>query len=227
MGAKLQCIEVSKQYKDFSLEHISLELEQGYLTGLIGVNGAGKSTLLRILAGIDMHYEGNVQIEGLDYRTHYEEVKQKVGIVSEDISFFLNKTPLDNGKLLGKFFEKWTMEAFYLWLDRLDLPKGIPLGQFSKGMYMKYQLAFAMAYEAKFLFLDEPTSGFDPVFRKDFMKMLQEIRDQDVSILMSTHITSDVQQIADYILMLEDGRLVHQFSETGSSIGELLRRKEV
>ena len=227
MEGKLVCRDIRKQYKDFSLKSISFEIEKGYLTGMAGVNGAGKSTLINILAGVDMDYDGEVSVDGLDLKKDYAKAKQKIGIVSEHIVHFLDETPLRNGELLGKYFEKWSMESFYLWMDKLELPKGLPLGQLSKGMYMKYQLAFVLAYEAEYLLLDEPTSGFDPVFRKDFMRMLQDIRDQGTGILMSTHITSDIEHIADYTLLLEDGKLVNRFSEHRGSISDLLRRNEV
>lgn len=207
MCAVLKCIDVCKSYKNFSLKSISFELESGYLTGMIGVNGAGKSTLINILAGIDSKYEGHVIIDGSDLRENYEEAKQKIAIVSERISHFMDLTPLENGEMLGAYFENWSMEKFYMWLDRLELPKGQPLYQLSKGMYMKYQLAFAMSYGAKFLLLDEPTAGFDPVFRKDFMRILQEIRDKDIGILMSTHILSDIEHVADYIFEMDHGEV--------------------
>lgn len=208
MGAILQCIDVCKSYRDFSLKSVSFEIESGYLTGMIGVNGAGKSTLINILAGIDSKYEGRVVIDGSDLREDYEQAKQKIAIVSEQISHFIDLTPLENGEMLGKYFENWHMEEFYQWLDRMELPKGQPLYQFSKGMYMKYQLAFAMSYGAKFLLLDEPTAGFDPVFRKDFMRILQEIRDREIGVLMSTHIASDIDRIADYILLVDNGEAI-------------------
>lgn len=217
MCAMLQCIDVCKSYPDFSLKSISFDLESGYLTGMVGINGAGKSTLINILAGIDSKYSGRVVIDGSDLREDYEDAKQKVAIVSERICHFMDKTPLENGEMLGIFFKNWKMECFYEWLDRLELPKGQPLYQLSKGMYMKYQLAFAMSYGAKFLLLDEPTAGFDPVFRKDFMRIVQEIRDREIGILMSTHILSDIEQISDYILMIDNGEV--KWNEENASLG--------
>lgn len=240
MSAVLQCIDLCKSYKNFSLKAISFEVESGCLTGMIGINGAGKSTLINILAGLDTKYEGRVIVDGSDLRENFEEAKQKLAIVSERISYFMDKNPLENGEMLGKYFEKWSMEDFYLWLDRLEIPKGEPLYQFSKGMYMKYQLAFAMSYDAKFLLLDEPTAGFDPVFRKDFMRILQDVRDKEMGVLMSTHILSDIEHVADYILMIEDGKLKKEFYgdekiaeqlqervRDKSSIGGLLKRNGV
>lgn len=140
-----------------------------------------------------------------------------MALVSEKLSYFMDKTPLENGELLGVYFERWSMEELYLWLDRLEIPKGQPIYQFSKGMYMKYQLAFAMSYQPEFLLLDEPTAGFDPVFRKDFTGIIQDIRDREIGVLMSTHIISDIDQIADYVMLIDDGEL--KFSKTREALG--------
>ena len=217
MSGVLQCEHVARSYQGFALKPMSFEIEKGYLTGLVGVNGAGKSTLLNILAGIDDRYQGEVIIVGKNLRTEYEDAKQKVALVSERLSYFMDKTPLENGELLGVYFERWSMEELYLWLDRLEIPKGQPIYQLSKGMYMKYQLAFAMSYQPEFLLLDEPTAGFDPVFRKDFTGIIQDIRDREIGVLMSTHIISDIDQIADYIMLIDDGEL--KFSKTREALG--------
>lgn len=207
MTSFLECSKIKKTYKDFSLKSISFTLESGYMTGLVGRNGAGKTTLLNILSGQDSYFEGQVLIDGIDLSHNPAEVKQKIALVSENISHFMEKTPLENAEMLGKYFDQWSTEQFYIWLDKLELDKGKALFQFSKGMYMKYQLAFAMSHGARFLILDEPTAGFDPVFRRDFMKILQDVRDEDVGILMSTHILSDIDAMADYLLVLDDGKL--------------------
>lgn len=242
--SRMQCIGIEKKFYAFSLKPVSFQIESGYLTGLIGINGAGKSTLIRILAGMEPKYEGQVVVDGMTLKDNYETVKQKIAIVSEDVSFFYDKNALENGELLGCYFEKFSLEEYYWWLDRLGLPKGQPICQFSKGMYMKFQLAFAMSYAPEFLLLDEPTSGFDPVFRKDFMRILQEIRDRKTGILMSTHIVSDIEHIADYVLLIDNGELklndtkealgnqtiqemLEEYSVKKPGIGDLLERKTV
>lgn len=203
----LECRSVTKKYKDFTLKPTSFTLESGYMTGLVGRNGAGKTTLLNILSGLDTRFEGDVRIDNISLQKNPGEAKQKLALVSENISHFMEKNPLENAELLGKYFSDWSTERFYIWLDKLELDKGKSLFQYSKGMYMKYQLAFAMSHNAQFLILDEPTAGFDPVFRRDFMKILQDVRDEDVGILMSTHIISDIDSAADYLLVLDDGKL--------------------
>ena len=124
MSGLLQFEHLALSYHVIELKPMSFEIEKGYLTGLVGVNGAGKSTLLNILAGIDDRYQGEVIIAGKNLRTEYEEAKQKVALVSEKLSYFMDKTPLENGELLGVYFERGSMEELYLWLDRLEVPKG-------------------------------------------------------------------------------------------------------
>lgn len=137
----------------------------------------------------------------------------------------MDKTAYENGVLLGEYFNNWSMEDYYIWLDKMNIPKGQPLYQFSKGMKMKFQVSFAMAHSPKFLLLDEPTAGFDPVFRKDFLSMLQDILNQDIGILMSTHITSDLDKIADYIILLDNGEI--KINDTKEALEDNFKRKQL
>lgn len=221
----IKCEDINKNFKDFSLKSISFNIESGYLTGLIGVNGAGKTTLINILAGIDDDFTGKVLINDIDIKKNPSKAKEDIGLVSEKLNFFLDKTAYENGILLGEYFKNWNMNNFYLWLDKMNLPKGQPLYQFSKGMKMKFQICFAMGHSPKFLLLDEPTAGFDPVFRKDFLNMLQDILNQDVGILMSTHITSDLDKIADYIIILDNGEIM--INDTKEALEDEFKRSKI
>lgn len=221
----IKCEDVNKNYKDFSLKSISFNIESGYLTGLIGVNGAGKTTLINILAGIDDDFTGKVLINDIDIKKNPDKAKEEIGLVSEKLTFFLDKTPYENGLLLGEYFKNWDMNSFYLWLDKMNLPKGQSLYQFSKGMKMKFQICFAMGHSPKFLLLDEPTAGFDPVFRKDFLNMLQDILNEDIGILMSTHITSDLDKIADYIILLDNGEIMA--NDTKEALEDEFKRNKI
>lgn len=205
--AVFECKHINKQYKDFALKDISFQIESGYLTGLIGVNGAGKSTLMNILASSDLRYTGEVVLDGKKVKDDLVYAKNHITIVSDQVEFFLDKTPLDNALLLGKYYQDWSIETFYEWLDKFEISKDKMLYQYSKGMKMKFQIAFALAHKVKFLLLDEPTAGFDPVFRKDFLKVLRDLLENDIGILMSTHITSDLDSIADYLVMIDKGQL--------------------
>lgn len=225
MSNIIKCENIEKNYKKFSLKSLSFTIEPGYLTGLIGVNGAGKTTLINIIAGLDADFQGMVSINGIDIRKNLEEAKEQIGVVSEKLSFFMDSTALENGLLLGRYFKNWSMEDYYIWLDKMDIPKGQPLYQFSKGMKMKFQISFAMAHSPKFLLLDEPAAGFDPVFRKDFLRMLQDILNEDIGILMSTHITSDLDKIADYIILLDNGEI--KLNDTKEALEDNLKRSQM
>ncbi|MBU6134807.1 ABC transporter ATP-binding protein [Clostridium tertium] len=225
MTNSIQCENIVKKYKEFSLKSVSLTIKPGYLTGLIGVNGAGKTTLINIISGLDTDFEGKVNINGIDIKKNTSEAKQEIGLISEKLSFFMDKTAYENGVLLGEYFNNWSMEDYYIWLDKMNIPKGQPLYQFSKGMKMKFQVSFAMAHSPKFLLLDEPTAGFDPVFRKDFLNMLQDILNQDIGILMSTHITSDIDKIADYIILLDNGEI--KINDTKEALEDNFKRKQL
>lgn len=225
MTNTIKCENVGKKYKDFSLKSVSLIIEPGYLTGLIGENGAGKTTLIDIIAGLDNDFTGNVFINEIDIKENLVKAKQEVGLISEKLSFFLDKTAYENGLSLGEYFHNWSTEKYYIWLDKMNIPKGQPLYQFSKGMKMKFQISFAMAHSPKFLLLDEPTDGFDPVFRKDFLNMLQDILNQDVGILMSTHITSDLDKIADYVILFDNGEV--KLNDTKEALEDDFKRKNI
>lgn len=225
MSSIIKCENIQKKYKDFSLKDINLVIESGYLTGLIGLNGAGKTTLIDILAGMDTKFEGDVTVDGINLKEDLKRVKEMIGLISEKNTFFLDNTALDNGLMLGKYFKNWSMEEYYLWLDKMNIPKGQPIYQFSKGMKMKFQISFAMAHKPKFLLLDEPTAGFDPVFRKDFIRMLQEILENDIGILMSTHITSDLDKIADYIILIDNGEI--KINDTKEALEDEFKRNRL
>ena len=225
MNNIIKCENIVKKYKNFSLKSVSLTIKPGYLTGLIGINGAGKTTLINIIAGLDTDFQGEVNINGINIQKKTCEAKQEIGLISEKLSFFMDKTAYENGVLLGEYFNSWSMAEYYVWLDKMNIPKGKQLYQMSKGMKMKFQVCFAMAHRPKFLLLDEPTSGFDPVFRKDFLNILQDILNKDIGILMSTHITSDLDRIADYIILLENGEI--KLNDTKEAIEDNFRRKQL
>ena len=160
-----ECAGINKKYKNFTLEDISFRLESGYLTALIGPNGSGKTTLFHCISGAARNFTGDASIDGISLRSEPEKYKEKIGFVSETLSFYLESSILENGHLLGTFFSDWSMEDFYTYLDKMELPPSKPLYQLSKGEMMKMQFCFALAHRPRFLLLDEPMAGFDPVRR--------------------------------------------------------------
>lgn len=205
----------------FALKDISFTLERGYMLGLIGRNGAGKSTLLRILLQSIPRKRGRIEIAGYDVATHAAEAKRLVGYVGEEFHFLPKETLLENGRLLGAFYPEFDEECYLNLLSRFELDAKKPGGQLSKGETTKAQLAFALAHRPELLLLDEPTGGLDPVVRREFLYVLQsELMEERMGIIFSTHITEDLDKVADYIAMLEKGQLL--FYETKDELLERL-----
>ena len=199
---------VSKQYKDFLLNDISFTLEQGYILGLIGKNGAGKTTLIEGIAGKRKMDRGNIQICGIDMHTDGIHAKQKMGLITEPGILLPMRTLSDNAVLLGAFYEDFSLGLFQEKIQQYGLHGNQKYCELSRGMKVRFQLAFALAHKPEILIMDEPTGGLDPVFRKEFLSIIQsEVRDRNMSAIFSTHITSDLDKVADYIMMLDRGEV--------------------
>lgn len=203
---------VCKKYSGFKLQNVSLELESGYILGLIGRNGAGKTTLMKVIQNIVIPDAGTVMINGFDSRKDEVAAKNEIGFIMEH-PFFDRITLEKNAQLFGKFYKNYDHENVLKYLQRFELDKNQQYGKLSKGMQTKYQLAFALSHHAKLLIMDEPTGGLDPIFRREFLSILQEVAEtEQVGIIISTHITSDLDKIADFIALIDDGELI--FSKT-------------
>ena len=200
--------KVSKKYKDFSLNDISFLLPEGYILGLIGKNGAGKTTLMNCIIGA-VTYKGSICVDGAVNTLHGRAATEKIGFIVEDGPFFKKETLGKNGELLGALYDDWNEEKFYGYLKKMELHYDQVYGELSKGMETKFQLAFALAHSPKLLILDEPTGGLDPVFRRSFLKILQNVVNEEmVSVIISTHLTTDLDKIADFIMLLDEGKTV-------------------
>lgn len=216
-----KCSNITKSYKNFTLENVSFQLETGYLTALAGVNGSGKTTLFQCISGASRNFQGDAFIDDISLRTSPNAYQEKIGYVSEKLSYYSEHSILENGQLLGSYFTNWSMEDFYTYLDTMELKPSKIVYQLSQGEMMKMQVCFALAHHPHFLLLDEPMAGFDPVFRRDFLAMMQDVLNQDIGILLSTHITEDLDKLADYVLVLKDGKLVQ--NDTREKLDEKYR----
>lgn len=202
---------VSKTHKDFTLRDISVEIPEGYITGLVGPNGAGKSTLMRLILDAESCDTGTITLDGMDHIQQGVAFRDQVGFVFEnEKTFFRHRSALENGKVLGKLYSNWSQERFEEYLSQFQLTRReqreTPCGKLSKGQYMRFQLAFALAHKPKLLLLDEPTANLDPVFRIQFLQVLQEaIEGEEVAVLFATHITTDLDKIGDYLIVLDQG----------------------
>lgn len=206
----LELDNVSKTFSQFQLDNISFSLPKGYIMGLIGPNGAGKTTTIRLILNILKKSSGTIEIFGKDHILDEKNLKQHLGVVF-DSNYFVDEWKMsDVEKAIGCFYVNWSREKFYDYLERFNISKTKRVKELSKGMQMKLMLACSFSYNAKLLILDEPTSGLDPVSRDELLDILSEfIEDGEGSVLFSTHITTDLEKIADYITFLNDGKLIY------------------
>ena len=195
--------------RKFRLNDISFTVENGYITGLVGHNGAGKTTLFRYVVDRNEKYEGNILLDGKNIRSNHSDFMNQIAYISDEAVFFLQKTAMENAKICKNLYEKFSMEIFVEEMKRMELPVSRQLQKMSRGEFLKFQMAFAMAHETKLYLLDEVTAGMDPVYRKDFFRILKQLLvEEDVAILMSTHIEDEVVKHMDYVAELKNGELV-------------------
>jgi len=200
---------VAKHYQDFSLEGISFKLERGYVMGFIGPNGAGKSTTIKLIMNLVKRDGGVIEIFGRDNIRHELEVKEKIGFVYDTIPYYGVLTIEEMKSLIAPFYKNWNEKQYRRYLKDFDLKPNQQIDKLSRGMKTKFQLAIALSHGAELIIMDEPTSGLDPVFRSELLDILYDIiQDEGKTILFSTHITTDLEKIADYITFINHGRLV-------------------
>ncbi|RLL43986.1 ABC transporter ATP-binding protein [Oceanobacillus piezotolerans] len=210
---------VNKYFKDFSLENINLQVKQGQITGFVGANGAGKSTTMKLMMNLLQPDTGEIKVFGKDYANHEKELKERIGFVYDSNVFYESLNLKDIRKIIGPAYKNWSDSKFYDYIKKFELPLNKAIKTFSKGMLMKTSLAMALSHEAEFIMMDEPTAGLDPVFRRELLDILKEMmEDGRRTIFFSTHITSDLERIADNITFIQSGKIL--FNESIRDIQE-------
>src|SRR5690625_2969647 len=200
---------VTKKFKDFSVNNIDLQVKQGFVTGFIGANGAGKSTTIKMMMNLLRPDAGEVKLFGLDYKTHEKEIKERIGFVYDGNVFFEGLNLKDIKRIVGPAYKRWDDTLFYQYIEQFGLPLNKAMKTLSKGVQMKASLAIALSHHAELIIMDEPTAGLDPIFRRELLDLLQELMiDNNCTIFFSTHITTDLDRIADYIAFIQNGELV-------------------
>lgn len=219
MENAIQLNHVSKQYKEFSLNNISFPVKKGFVTGFIGPNGAGKTSTIKMIMNLIHTDSGSIELFGLDHKVNELAVKERIGFVYAENHFYDHLTIEKMKKVIAPFYQDWDDALFYQMARKFDLPLKRKIKQLSTGMKMKFSLAIALAHHAELIIMDEPTSGLDPVFRSEILDLFADImQDDKKTIFFSTHITSDLEKIADYITFIYDGRII--FHETKDNIME-------
>lgn len=209
MEALLHVNHLEKNLDEFVLKDVNLTLQPGYIMGLIGVNGTGKTTLIQTILNLYKKDAGDVYVNGYSMEEQEREAKDQIGFVLDKNVFEESLSVWKNAKLFGKLYSRFDEEVFRECCERFQVPLNQKVGKLSTGYQVRFQLAFALSHDAKLFILDEPASGLDPLFRKELMRYMQEIvEDGTRSVLMSTHITEDLDRIGDYILLMKDGRIV-------------------
>lgn len=205
----LEVRNLSKDYGDFVLDKLSFSLPRGVIMGLIGENGAGKSTTINCILDQTRKSGGEVYIFGKDHLLDEIEVKSKLGVVFDGNHLPDLFTPMEIGMFMAGIYTEWQWSEYLQYLDKFNLPKDKKIKDFSKGMKVKLAFAVALSHKAELLILDEATSGLDPVIRDDVLDMLMDfVQDENHSVLVSSHITSDLEKVADYITFIHKGKLV-------------------
>ena len=208
MAAILEVKDLTKRYDGFTLDHVSFQVPGGCIMGLIGENGAGKSTTIKAVLDLIHRDAGTVTFWGQELSAS-SDLKEDIGVVFDGISFYETLTPAQVGRILGAAYRRWDDGLYKQYLERFSIPKEKEIKGLSKGMKAKLSISAALSHRPKFLIMDEATSGLDPVMRDDMLDVFLEfVQDEEHSILMSSHITTDLEKVADYITFIHQGKLL-------------------
>ncbi len=200
---------LSKKYDDYVLNKVSFAVPKGSVMGYIGQNGAGKTTTIRSMMNLIPIDEGEIKILGMDYRKSEMDIKKRIAVVFDELPVQDIFDAKDLSYIFEGLYEEWNKVTFKEYLDRFEIPNKRKAGQLSKGMKMKLQIALALSHNAELLIMDEPTAGLDPVVRDEILHCFMEyVEDGSRSILLSSHITSDLEKIADCVTYIDRGRIL-------------------
>ncbi|MBI5021580.1 MAG: ABC transporter ATP-binding protein [Ignavibacteriales bacterium] len=219
MENALEINNLRKDYGDFRLKDVTFSLPEGYIMGLIGPNGAGKTTIIKLIMNLLIKQGGSIRVFGKDHIEHEVDIKSRIGFVYDNPNYYehLNLKQVKN--IIRPFYKNWDDKVFMNLVDKFELPLKKNIRKFSRGMVMKAAIAIALSHHADFIIMDEPTSGLDPIFRRELLDLLYDLlQSEKKSILFSTHLTSDLERIADYITFILNGKII--FSSSKNEIME-------
>jgi len=212
MNNILEVNGLKKDFGDFCLDNVSFSLQEGCITGFIGINGAGKTTTIKSILGLVLKDAGSIKLFGKEIDKNERELKNHIGVVLDEGYFYEEMTMLEMKRIIAASYSNWDEVVFKKYINRFKLKLNQKISTLSKGMRMKYSIAVALSHHADLLIMDEPTSGLDPLVRNELMDILLEfMREKGKSVFFSTHITSDLDKVADVLLLIDNGKIV--FSE--------------
>lgn len=209
MEYALEIDGVGKRYKDFALRDVSFRVPKGFIMGLIGPNGAGKTTIIKLILNLVQRHAGSIRVFGLDYQAREAEIKSRIGFVPDEPQYHGDSTLLNLKAATAPFYRLWDEARFRELAARFELPLHKKFKKLSHGTKTKFALALALSHGAELVLMDEPTSGLDPVVRRELLDILAGLlQDERTSILFSSHITADLERMADFVTFLRDGQVV-------------------
>ena len=200
---------VTKDYGDFKLDNVSFAVPEGTVCGFIGQNGAGKTTTISLILDVIKRDSGEIKLFGESVNKDTAYLREDIGVVFDEMGFHEFMTSRDINIMMKNIYKNWDEDAFFNNLKKFSLPSKKKCGAFSRGMRMKLQIAVALSHNAKLLIMDEPTSGLDPIVRNEMIGIFREfVVEEDHTILLSSHITSDLEKIADEVVFIDGGKIV-------------------
>lgn len=211
MNSALILKNVNKKYEksNFAIKDISFSIPEGSIVGFIGENGAGKSTTMNCILNVIRRDSGTIEIFGREMTDEDIDIRENIGVVYDSNNFPEHLTAKQLADILGRIYSKWDNSCFEQFLRRFGLPESQKIKTYSRGMSMKLAIAVALSHDSKLLILDEATSGLDPIMRDEILDVLLEfVKQENHSILLSSHITSDFEKIADYIVFIHNGEII-------------------
>lgn len=199
----------TKDFGDFKLDNISFEVPEGSVCGFIGQNGAGKTTTIKLILDVLNVDAGEIFVFGQTIKDDSAKLREDIGVVFDEMGFHEFMTGKDINIMMKNIYKNWDEKVFFDYLKRFSLPTKKPCGSFSRGMRMKLQIAVALSHNAKLLIMDEPTSGLDPIVRNEMLQIFREyVLEEDHTILLSSHITGDLEKLADEVVFINGGKIV-------------------
>ena len=211
MGNILEVVGLNKSYKNFSLADVSFTLPEDCITGFIGINGAGKTTTIRTILRLIQRASGTIKVFGKDIEKNERELKNRIGVVLDDGRFYDELTMAEMKSIVVPAYSKWSEKDYKEYMDRFSLNPKQKIATLSKGMRMKFALTLALSHGAELLIMDEPTSGLDPLIRSQLLEIMRDyMKRGGKGVFFSTHITSDLDKVADMLILIHDGKILFE-----------------